>query len=500
MASEEEQDRWHFADPLEPAPTANPGPMDETAPIDPIWAADDLPESWRTADEGDSLRLSPGEVPAALPSGEELEAIPLTASTSSTTSDGGTDADIGEPFVGAASASSAGPATASDSPRSTTSTTTTADTARARNRVEASDASRDDPDAESPSNASGSGAGRRFPRLAKPSSIGGRSKIPGLTRIPDVRIVVAGLGALLILLALLASEAGIAILIASVLLPIAAVVALDRGDVFDREPPLIMLGISTSGALAGILIALLNGVILDEFWDRNAVDRIGAVGFAGELVGRTESPPLAIYALAGVVVPALAIAAMLAAPIAARRWTSFRNEAMDGVLLGAAAGAGFAFGTALVHLWPLITGDRIVGSVADWTAAVLSIAVFRSITLMSIAALTALAIWQFDLSRVTQDMVVPLATGFGGAIAYTSIGLLTEQSGATAQFLFNVVLAAVLLAAARLCLQRGIDFDRSQLAGGRVVCPTCRQITPAGKFCAFCKAPLTSETGPKPAL
>jgi hypothetical protein len=311
--------------------------------------------------------------------------------------------------------------------------------------------------------------------------------------MPDPRVQIATVGAVLALIALLASEAGVAILLAAVVVPIALIVSLDRIDVFDREPALITLGIGTIGAAAGILIGLLNGFILDEFWDENAVDHIGTVGLAGELVGRLESPPVAIYALAGVVVPGLAVAAMLAAPVAARRWPAFRNEVMDGVTLGAAAAGGFALGTTLVHLWPLISGDRIEGSVADWTVAVLSIVLFRPLILMTIAALVGLAIWHFDLSRDTRDLVVPLAAGLGGAVGFAMIGLLAEQSGSTVQFLFNLAVAAVLAVAGRFCLRQAIAFDRGQLVGGRVVCPNCRRVTPAGKFCAFCQSPLPAD-------
>ncbi len=311
--------------------------------------------------------------------------------------------------------------------------------------------------------------------------------------MPDPRIQIAACGAVLVLIALLASEAGVAILLAAGILPLVLIVTLDRIDVFDREPPLILLGIGTAGAAAGILIGLLNGAFLDEFWDENSVDHIGAVGLAGELVGRVDNPPLAIYALAGVVVPGLSVAAILAAPVAARHWPAFRNEVMDGVILAAAAAGGFALGTALVHLWPLITGDRVEGSVADWTVAVLSIVVFRPIILMTIAALVGLAIWQFDLSRDTRDMVVPLAASLGGAVGYAVIGLLAEQSGSTVQFLFNLTVAGLLLGAGWYFLQKAADFDRLQLVGSRVVCPNCRRVTPAGKYCAFCQSPLPSD-------
>ena len=334
---------------------------------------------------------------------------------------------------------------------------------------------------------------RRFRRPSVPGSFGQSVRLGRGHRMPDPRVQIAACGAVVVLIALLASEAGVAIMLAAVVLPIVLIVTLDRVDVFDREPALILLGIGTAGAAAGTLIGLLNRFFLDEFWDETSVDRIGAVGLAGELVGRVDSPPLAIYALAGVVVPGLSLAAMLAAPVAARRWPAFRNEVMDGVTLGAAAAGGFALGTTLVHLWPLITGDRIEGSVADWTVAVLSIVVFRPVILMTIAALVGLAIWQFDLSRNTRDMVVPLAAGLGGAVGFAVIGLLAEQSGSAVQFLFNLAVAGVLLGAGRFCLQKAIDFDRTQLVGSRVVCPNCRRITPAGKFCAFCQNPLPSE-------
>jgi len=333
----------------------------------------------------------------------------------------------------------------------------------------------------------------RFRRPTLPGPQGPAGRFGRLGRGRDPRIGIAAVGALVVLFALLASEAGLAIMLAATVIPLALIVTLDRVDVFDREPPLILLGIGTAGAAAGVLIGLLNGFLLDEFWEENAVDRIGVIGLAGELAGRGDSPPVAIYALAGIVVPALAIAAMLAAPVAARRWPAFRNEAMDGVTLGAAAAGGFTLGTALVHLWPLITGDAVAGSVAGWTVAVLSIVLLRPIIIMTIAAVVGLAIWQFDLSRTTRDLVLPLAAGLGGAMLYALLGLLAEQSGATIQLVWSLAIAATLLALGRTSLRTAIDFDKRLLAGNRVVCPNCRRVTPAGKFCAFCQNPLPAD-------
>lgn len=327
----------------------------------------------------------------------------------------------------------------------------------------------------------------RYSRFRLPT---GRLDIAALRRIADLRIVIAAGGALLVLLALLASEAGLALLIAAAVLPLVTLMTLDRLDVFDREPALMILGVGAAGLVAGVVVALINRVLLDEFWDKNPVKHIGSVGLAGELVGRIKSPPVSIFALAGVVVPALAVALMMAAPIAARRWHTFRNEAMDGITLGAASGGGFALGTAIVTLWPLISGDYLAGSVADWTVATIAIALLRPLILMGIAALVGVAIWRFDLSQQTQDLVLPFAAGLGGAIAYAFFGLIAEQSGASVVLLWNIAVVMALVLAGRVALASAIRFDRRTLASNRVVCPNCRRVTPAGKFCAFCQAPL----------
>ena len=441
-------------------------PADATVPIDPIPGTDLSRDPWRAA---------PGEDPFADPKNSPEPESNWQPTPSA-------DEDISATPTSQTEQTTAQPIT-------TPSPTTPPPT---RSEREPSSGRPIEP-AETTSGSEASSERRRFRRPSVPGSLSQAGRFGRGQRMPDPRIQIAAVGAVLVLIALLASEAGVAILLAAIVLPIALIVTLDRVDVFDREPALILLGIGTAGSAAGILIGLLNGFFLDEFWDENAVNRIGAVGLAGELVGRLEHPPLAIYALAGVVVPGLSVAAMLAAPVAARRWPAFRNEAMDGVTLGAAAAGGFALGSTLVHLWPLISGDRVEGTVADWTVAVLSIVVFRPVILMTIAALVGLAIWQFDLSRDTRDMIVPLAAGLVGAVGFAIIGLLAEQSGAAVQFLFSLAVAGLLLGAGRFSLKKAIDFDRTQLVGSRVVCPTCRRVTPAGKFCAFCQSPLPSD-------
>ena len=58
--------------------------------------------------------------------------------------------------------------------------------------------------------------------------------------------------------------------------------------------------------------------------------------------------------LLGVTLPLLGELAKLAGPLLLRCWPRFRDETMDGVILGVASGVGFAAVSTLVNYWPII--------------------------------------------------------------------------------------------------------------------------------------------------
>lgn len=318
---------------------------------------------------------------------------------------------------------------------------------------------------------------------------GGRHAAPG-------RVVIAG--AVLALIALLVNNAGLAIIIASLVIPAAGLVELSRRDLFEHEPRWSSPAMLGWGVVVGIVMATIGTIIAAEWWIDGAPLHVGAAGFGGAAADREGTPGFAVLLLNGIVLPALGVAFTAMGPYAMRRFPEFRNEVMDGVTLGAAAGCGLATGTTIVFVWPIITGDHPNGgSVADWTALVMGVLVTRPIIFGLAVAFVCAGLWHVALSQRSADLFIPAGIGLGGAIVFVFGDLLVQPSGTRAELLWHVLVAAALALGARIVMRRALAQDRiaHPTATSRVICPTCGSSTPAGTYCAVCGATLTVEAG-----
>jgi hypothetical protein len=314
--------------------------------------------------------------------------------------------------------------------------------------------------------------------------------------VAGVRLLVVVVAAALAVVALLADEAGLALVVAAVAAPLLLVDALVRRDVFDRMPPLALLGVAAAGVVAGGIVGGIAVVLTDELWlDDHALD-VASLGLGARAAEGDGSPPILVLALAGLLLPAAGAALSLAVPLYLRRWPTYRNEVMDGVILGAAAGGGYAIGTAIANLWPILTGDSLGGDVPEWTVATVGVVLLRPMILVATTALIGAGIWKYDLTGRSRDLLVPLAAGLGWTVVYAFVSLFAGAWGPTIGLVWSLGVLVAVAAIARSILNEAIGHDRRWLAAGHVVCPHCRSVTPAGKFCSACRGPLPQGATP----
>jgi hypothetical protein len=306
---------------------------------------------------------------------------------------------------------------------------------------------------------------------------------------------VAAAGAVLALLSLLGNNPGLAIILASLVLPVVLLVELSRRDLFEQEPRWSAPAMLAWGAGTGIVIGAIAAVAAAEWWIEGAPLHVGAAGFGAAAADREGSPGFAVLLLNGILLPAIGAAVAALGAHSLRRYPTFRNEVMDGVSLGAAAGCGFATGTTIVYVWPIVGGGRPSGgTVADWTALVLGVLITRPAIFGLAVAFVCAGIWHVALSQRSADLIVPATIGLGGAIVFSFGDLLVQPSGTRPELLWHVVVAGALTVGARLVLRRAFAQDRLAMAGGpgRVICPTCGASTPVGTYCAVCGSSLRS--------
>lgn len=313
----------------------------------------------------------------------------------------------------------------------------------------------------------------------------------------DYRLL-AGAAIIAILISLLLNNAGIAILLSVFLIPGLALLWITDLDLFERESWGAIIGSLAGGFGIGLIAGTLLAWLTGAFWIEGASFYAGAAGYAARFAEAEGAPPIGWVILGGVIIPAVALIATAAVPVLMRRWPSLRNEVMDGVTLGAAAGGGFAAATTIVHFWPAILRDQNPGgSISDWTATLVGLIVVRPLILAALTAILCAAVWQYAIDQRSAPLIRSVIVSVGGVIAFAAIDLLIQPAGAAAELLWQLAVLLAVSLAFRVTIRRALAQDRIAFGalGERVVCPSCRRLTPDGQFCASCGAPLHPARG-----
>lgn len=358
-----------------------------------------------------------------------------------------------------------------------------------------------------------SGERRRYfrSRLGKAISLGGRNEddpvfaaIEERQRRPieDYRRM-AGIAVLAVLVALLFNNAGIAILLAVFVVPALALLYLTDLDLFEREPWSAILGSLGAGFVIGLIFGTISAWLTGVFWIEGATFYAGAAGFGARFAEAEGAAPIGWILLGGIIIPAVVVIACAVAPILMRRFPVLRNEVMDGLTLGAAAGAGYAAATTIVHYWPAIVRDQNPGGdISDWTATLSGLIVVRPLLFAAFAALLCASIWQYALDQRSSSLVNGLVFGLGGIVFYSLIDMLLQPAGAAAELIWQLAVLFVMWFVVRRAIRSALAQDALAFtdASGkqRIVCPNCRRLTPDGTYCAHCGAELHPPTQPKP--
>src|SRR5688572_21491536 len=93
---------------------------------------------------------------------------------------------------------------------------------------------------------------------------------------------IAAGGAVLALFSLLANNAGLAIIFASLVLPVVLIVEVSRRDLVKEEPRWSQPAMFGWGLMVGIVMGALGAAVAAEWWIDGASLHVGAAGFGGE--------------------------------------------------------------------------------------------------------------------------------------------------------------------------------------------------------------------------
>jgi hypothetical protein len=284
--------------------------------------------------------------------------------------------------------------------------------------------------------------------------------------------LLAGGAAVLVLAALhLFAPATVA---ATLLLPVLYLLYLYEVEVYEDEPWLVIGATMVTGAVLGYAFTAFSG---------RAVSLLN-------LTGDRENS----FVLAGVAIPIVAQALMLAGPLLLYVFRGRFREPLDGLTFGAASALGFTLTSSLTKFWPAITGSLVSGGdPIDWSLRLLQVGILVSLINASTTALVAAAVWlhRYDRRRISRpwasSILATLSVAFGAQLV---VGMLTfALPNVATEVLIRLVAALALLLYVRLVIHQALMVEGVEHEiGPDSQCPECHRIVPTMAFCPSCGA------------
>jgi hypothetical protein len=280
-------------------------------------------------------------------------------------------------------------------------------------------------------------------------------------------------GAAVLLLAALHLFAPAAVM-AIFLLPVLYLLYLYEVEVYEDEPWLVIGATMIAGAALGYAFTSFSG---------GAVSQLN-------LTGDKENA----FVLAGVAIPIVAQALMLAGPLFLYVLRDRFREPLDGLTFGAASALGFTLASSLTAIWPLINGP-LVGSGAplDWSLRLLRIGILVALVNASTTGIVTAAVWlqRYDRRRGGRPRTTnTLATLIVATGTQVVLGILSiVVSDLVAEVAIRLAATLALLLYVRLVIHQALLVEGAEHEiGPDAQCPECHRIVPTMAFCPSCGA------------
>ena len=261
---------------------------------------------------------------------------------------------------------------------------------------------------------------------------------------------------------------------ATLVLPVLYLLYLYEVEVYEDEPWLVIGATMVTGAVLGYAFTSFSG---------RAVSILN-------LTGDRENA----FVLAGVAIPIVAQALMLAGPLFLYAFRGRFREPLDGLTFGAAAALGFTLTSSLTKFWPAITGSLVAsGDPLDWFVRLTQVGILVALINASTTSLVSAAVWlhRYDQRRISRpwasSILATLVVAFGAQLV---VGMLTfALPNVAAEVLIRLVAALALLLYLRLVIHQALLVEGVEHEiGPDSQCPECHRIVPTMAFCPACGA------------
>lgn len=265
-----------------------------------------------------------------------------------------------------------------------------------------------------------------------------------------------------------------AAVVAIFLLPVLYLLYLYEVEVYEDEPWLVIGATMVVGAALGYGFTSFSGAAVSQL----------------NLTGDRENA----LVLAGVAIPIVAQALMLAGPLFLYAFRGRFREPLDGLTFGVASALGFTLASSLTAIWPLINGP-LVGSGAplDWSLRLLRTGILVALVNASTTGIVAAAVWlqRYDRRRAgrpwTASILATLIVAIGTQVLLGMVSFLV--SDLVAEVAIRLVATLALLLYVRLVIHQALLVEGAEHEiGPDAPCPECHRIVPTMAFCPSCGA------------
>jgi RNA polymerase subunit RPABC4/transcription elongation factor Spt4 len=261
---------------------------------------------------------------------------------------------------------------------------------------------------------------------------------------------------------------------ATFLLPVLYLLYLYEVEVYEDEPWLLIATTMVTGAVLGYAFTRFTG---------DAVSQLN-------LTGDRENA----FVLAGVAIPIVAQALMLAGPLFLYLFRPRYREPLDGLTFGASSALGFTLMSSLVTFWPLIGGSLVAtGAPLDWSLRLLRAGILVSLINASTTGLVTAAVWlaRYDRRRAglpwTTTIAATLIVAIAAQVLTGMLGVAVSDLVASTAILLIATLALLLYV--RLVIHQALLVEGAEHEiGPESACPECHRLVPAMAFCPACGA------------
>jgi hypothetical protein len=175
---------------------------------------------------------------------------------------------------------------------------------------------------------------------------------------------------------------------------------------------------------------------------------------------------------------------------------------LDGLVLGVAAGAGYALAQTLVNLVGAVGGGQLRTDPANWVFTLFSAALLIPLLHGSCTGLVAASLWRPRGGRDAALRAAGLPLAVIADAGFTAGSEVLDDAGLSPLFvlLWQALVVGAVLVAIRLLIHAAVLDEATELGVRELVCHHCGRRVEAAGFCPHCGVAVDVEVAVEPAL